>query len=246
MATKKQTTIAEELDQLLELQTIHSTLDKIQILKGELPMEVADLEDDIIGLETRLLKINTDFEEKEADVAARKNGIKESEGLILRYKSQLDNVKNNREYDALSKEIELQELEMQLHEKKIKELQIVIDSSKEIQKETQARLDSHKKDLELKRKELDKIIKETEKEETALNKKAEKVEEQIEERLIVAYKRIRGNYKNGLAVVEVERESCGGCFGKVPPQMQMEIRQRKKILLCEHCGRIMVAAKFEE
>jgi predicted nucleic acid-binding Zn-ribbon protein len=246
MATKKQTTIAEELDQLFELQTIHSTLDKIQILKGELPMEVADLEDDIVGLETRLVKINSDVEEKEADVLARKNGIKESEGLILRYRSQLDNVKNNREYDALSKEIELQELEMQLHEKKIKELQTVIVSSKEIQTETKARLDAHKKDLEHKRKELDKIIKETEKEEATLNKKAEKVEEQIEDRLIIAYRRIRGNYKNGLAVVEVERESCGGCFGKVPPQMQMDIRQRKKILLCEHCGRIMVAAKGEE
>lgn len=246
MATKKQTTIADKLDQLYELQTIHSTLDKIQILKGELPMEVADLEDDIVGLETRIVKINSDIEEKESDINARKIGIKDSEALIIRYKSQLDNVKNNREYDALSKEIELQDLEMQLHEKKIKELQISIDSSKEILKETTDKLKSFQKDLTHKKKELDKIIKETEKEETALNKKAAKVEEAIEDRLIKAYRRVRGNYKNGLAVVEVERESCGGCFGKVPPQMQMEIRQRKKILLCEHCGRILVAANTED
>ena len=246
MATKKQSTISDKLDQLYDLQTIHSKLDKFQILKGELPMEVADLEDDIAGLETRIMKITNDIEEKEFDIASRRNGIQESEALIMRYKSQLDNVKNNREYDALSKEVELQDLEMQLHEKKIKELQYAIDSSKEILKETNEKLTSFNKDLTHKRKELDKIIKETEKEEATLNKKATKVEAVIEDRLIKAYRRVRGNYKNGLAVVQVERESCGGCFGKVPPQMQMEIRQRKKILLCEHCGRILVAANTED
>ena len=242
MATKTaELTIADKLDQLYDLQSIHSKLDKIQILRGELPMEVSDLEDDIVGLETRTANIKGDIEGKEEDIASRRNGMKEAETLIARYKAQLENVKNNREFDALTKEVELQDLEIQLHEKKIKETHFAIEGSQEILKETEEKLDAFKKNLDQKKVELEKITKETEKEEEKLNKKAERMKKGIEERLIRAYNRIRSNYMNGLAVVEVERDSCGGCFGKVPPQMQMEIRQRKKILSCEHCGRILVA-----
>lgn len=241
MAKTAELTIADKLDQLYTLQTIHSKLDQIGILRGELPMEVADLEDDITGLETRVAKIEADINGKKEDIAARRLASKEAEALILRYRAQLDNVKNNREFDALSKEIELQELEIQLGEKKVKEAELAIESSEAILAETNEKLADYQKNLEVKKKELEKIIKETEKEETSLNKKASKMEGEIEERLIRAYSRIRSNYKNGLAVVTVERDACGGCFGKVPPQMQSEIRQRKKILLCEHCGRILVA-----
>lgn len=249
MATKtlsKELTIGEKLDKLYELQSIHTALDKINILRGELPMEVSDLEDDIVGLETRISNIKSDIESKEAEIAEKKNAAKESEALIARYKSQLDNVKNNREFDALSKEIELQELEIQLQEKKTKEFSLSIDQSKELLKETEEKLDAYNKNLKEKKKELEKIIAENEKEEASLNRKAKKVEKDIEDRLLNAYNRIRTNYRNGLAVVTVERDSCGGCFGMVPPQMQMDIRQRKKIILCEHCGRILVAPDVEE
>jgi predicted nucleic acid-binding Zn-ribbon protein len=240
-AASKDLTIGEKLDRLYELQSIHTNLDKIDILRGELPMEVADLEDEIVGLETRISNIKGDIDAKKSEIAEKKNGVKESEALITRYKSQLDNVKNNREFDALTKEIELQELEIQLQEKKMSEFTLGIDQSKEVLKETEERLDSLKKNLKEKKVELEKIIKETEKEEASLKRKAAKVEKIIEDRLLTAYNRIRSNYRNGLAVVTVERDSCGGCFGMVPPQMQMDIRQRKKIILCEHCGRVLVA-----
>ena len=246
MATTNELTIAEKLEQLYQLQTIYSKVDEIQVLKGELPIEVADLEDEIEGLHKRLAKIAEDIKNKEAEIAAKHNSIKESETLKERYNSQLDNVKNNREYDALTKEIEMQTLEMQLNEKKIKEEGINIEGLKEILTETQEKLADKEKNLEDKKVALEKIIATTEKEETKLGNKATRLEKKIEERLIKAFKRVRGSYRNGLAVVEVERDSCGGCFGKVPPQTQMEIRQKKKIILCEHCGRILVDASSEE
>ena len=166
--------------------------------------------------------------------------------MIARYKEHQDNVKNSREFDALSKEIEMQSLEIQLSEKKIREAQTAIENKNEFKEESKARLDDKKKDLEAKQKELEKITKETEKEEKALIKKSDKAKKGIEDRLVNAYTRIRNNYKNGMAVVKVERDSCGGCFSKIPPQRQMEIRQRKKIIVCENCGRILVDDTIDE
>ncbi len=247
MATATQElTIEEKLTQLHDLQTIYSEIDEIHILKGELPMEVADLEDDIEGLKIRVNKIDADITNKEDEISSRRNSIVESKALVEKYNRQLDNVKNNREYDALTKEIELQTLEVQLNEKKIGDAEIEIEGLKELLEETKEKAESKEKDLEVKKVELEKIISKTEKQEVKLTNKATRLAKKIEPRLINAFNRIRGSYKNGLAVVSVERDSCGGCFGKVPPQTQMEIRQRKKIILCEHCGRLLVDTNKEE
>lgn len=240
MAKTKELTIADKLDQLLSLQKIHSKIDQIHILKGELPMEVSDLEDEIEGLNLRIAKVNSDITNKEEEVNSRKNAIKDAKDLILKYEKQLDNVKNNREYDALTKEIELQNLDVQLHEKKINDAKVEIEKGKEIIVEIQSRLDSKVQNLAAKKTELEHIIQDTDKEENDLAEKAEKISSKIEERLLNAYNRTRKSYKNGLAVVYVERNACGGCFGHVPPQTQVEIKQKKKIVLCEHCGRILV------
>ncbi len=237
-------TIEQKLKALYELQTIHSEIDKIRIVRGELPMEVADLEDDVAGLETRIHKIKEEINELEDEIVNRKNTMKQAAAAIKKYEEQQNNVKNNREYEALSKEIEIQGLDIQVSEKKIKEYTFEIGNKTRVLEGAQASLDERRKDLDLKKAELDVITKETEKEEEAAMKKAAKAEKLIEERLLIAYERLRTNAKNGLAVVTVSRDSCSGCFNKIPPQRQSDIRQGKKIIVCEHCGRILVDDRF--
>ncbi|MEN9369295.1 MAG: hypothetical protein RI952_160 [Bacteroidota bacterium] len=237
-------TIEQKLKALYELQTIHSEIDKIRIVRGELPMEVADLEDDVAGLETRIHKIKEEINELEDEIVNRKNTMKQAAAAIKKYEEQQNNVKNNREYEALSKEIEIQGLDIQVSEKKIKEYTFEIGNKTRVLEGAQTSLDERRKDLDLKKAELDVITKETEKEEEAAMKKAAKAEKLIEERLLIAYERLRTNAKNGLAVVTVSRDSCSGCFNKIPPQRQSDIRQGKKIIVCEHCGRILVDDRF--
>ncbi len=237
-------TVEQKLKALYDLQTIHSEIDKIRTVRGELPMEVADLEDDVAGLETRIHKIKDEINGLEDEIVNKKNGIKQSLQLIKKYEEQQNNVKNNREYEALSKEIEIQGLDMQVAEKKIKEFTFEISAKTKILETAELSLDERKKDLDLKKGELDVITQETEKDEQALLKKAEKAEKGIEERLLSAYHKLRNNAKNGLAVVTIQRDSCSGCFNKIPPQRQSDIRQRKKIIVCEHCGRILVDEAF--
>jgi len=245
-ASKKEVSIAEKLDSLFELQKIDSEIDRIRTIRGELPLEVRDLEDEIGGLETRVGKIQDEIKELDNEIAERKNASKESETAITKYKERQNNVRNNREFESLSKEIEYQELEIKLHEKRSKESKIKIEGKKEILDEAQARLEMRKSDLSIKQKELDDIVSETQKDEDKLMKASEAAKKNIEERLIFAYSRLRDNAKNGLAVVQVMRGSCGGCFNKIPPQRQLDIVTKKKILVCEHCGRILVPATVEE
>nr|WP_121269973.1 C4-type zinc ribbon domain-containing protein [Pedobacter schmidteae] len=233
-------TVEQKLKALYELQTLHTQIDKIRQIRGELPMEVADLEDDVAGLETRIQKFKAELDDTEDAIVTRKNMIKEAQNLIKKYETQLKDVKNNREYDALTKEVEIQTLEIQVCEKKIREFGFDITQKTEIYDKALADLESRKKDLELKKSELETITAETEKDEQGLLKKAEQAETQIDERLLVAYTRLRGNANNGLAVVTIDRDSCSGCFNQIPPQRQLDIRQRKKIIVCEHCGRILV------
>jgi len=246
MTKDKEISMDEKLNLLLDLQSIDSQIDKIHTLKGELPLEVKDLEDDIEGLNTRLANFEKDVEALNGEISRHKNNIVEATALIAKYTKQQDNVKNNREFDALTKEIELQKLEVQLSEKRSKENAVKMDAKKEAIEDTNKKIADKEKALKAKNKELDKIITETDKEEKDLQKKSDAASKKIEERLLVAYNRIRKAYRNGLAVVSVERDACGGCFAQVPPQLQMEIRQRKKIILCEHCGRILVAPNVAE
>ncbi|WP_316770104.1 zinc ribbon domain-containing protein [Pedobacter frigiditerrae] len=233
-------TVEQKLKALYELQNIHTKVDKIRQVRGELPMEVADLEDEVAGLETRIQKIKAELDDTEDAIVNRKNMIKEAQALIKKYEKQLEDVKNNREYDALTKEVEIQNLEIQVCEKKIKEHGFEIASKTEIYDQALANIEARKGDLEVKKGELATITSETEKEEQALLKKADKAETQIEERLLTAYNRLRSNAVNGLAVVTIDRDSCSGCFNQIPPQRQLDIRQRKKVIVCEHCGRILV------
>lgn len=233
-------TVEQKLKALYELQNLHTKIDKIRQIRGELPMEVADLEDEVAGLETRIQKIKAELDDTEDAIVTRKNMIKEAQSLIKKYETQLKDVKNNREYDALTKEVEIQNLEIQVCEKKIKEYGFEITSKTEVYEQALANIDARKGDLDVKKTELETITAETEKEEQTLLKKAEKAETQIEERLLTAYHRLRNNAVNGLAVVTIDRDSCSGCFNQIPPQRQLDIRQRKKVIVCEHCGRILV------
>jgi len=233
-------TISEKLKALYDLQQIDSKVDKIRIVRGELPMEVKDLEDEIVGLTTRLENYTNEVKAFEESISKKKQSIKESNAMIKKYTTQQDNVKNNREYESLTKEIEFQNLEIQLSEKRMREYAAEIVNKNLVIEATQAGLDERKQDLSVKKKELAGIVAETEKEEEHLMKKSAEAAKIIEGRLIVAYNKIRNNARNGLAVVIVQRDSCGGCFNKVPPQQQLEIRQRKKVIVCEHCGRILV------
>lgn len=232
--------VEDKLRRLYAMQQVDSKLDEIEVLKGELPMEVNDLDDEIAGLETRTNNLKAAAKEIEVEIANYKGKIKEAESLQKKYKKQLDDVKNNREYDALTKEIELQGLEVQLCEKKIRDAQIRIDAKEETLKEAKARMSEKKKNLDAKKIELEKIIENTDKEEKKLKRSATAARKEIEERLLAAYEKIRKSYRNGLAVVPVDRDACGGCFNQIPPQVQLEISQRKKIIACEHCGRILV------
>ena len=239
-ATKAEITIAEKLVELYRLQHFDSLVDKITIQRGELPLEVQDLEDEVAGLETRLNKLKDELGEVETQVSDKQNLIKEAKAQIKKYEAQQAKVRNNREYDSLTKEIEFQNLEIQLAEKRIKEAKAQIDGKKAVVEESKTRHEERNKDLEVKKKELDDIIAETEKEEKDLKKKSDAAAKHIEERLLGAYRRVRGNSRNGLAVVPVERGSCGGCFNAIPPQRQLDISSHKKIIVCEHCGRILV------
>jgi predicted nucleic acid-binding Zn-ribbon protein len=247
MATKKkELTVEEKLKQLYELQLIDNELTELKILKGELPVEVSDLEDQIAGLQTRYDKQAGQISDQESTITGHKANIQEATSLIERYESQSQNVKNNREFEALEKEIEMQNLEIQLSNKKISGAQIEIEKITEKKNETNIRLEQKKADLEQKKIELERITKETEKQEKKLLKESDALRKNIEERLLIAYDRTRNNYRNGLSVVPVERNSCGGCFNHIPPQVQLEIGMRKKIIACEHCGRILVDGNILE
>jgi len=240
MAKKKESTVEEKLRALFDLQLIDSRVDEIRNVRGELPLEVEDLEDEVAGMSTRLDKMNADLAVIEDSIKEKKNLIEEAKSLIKKYTAQQDNVRNNREYNSLSKEIEYQDLEIQLADKHIKEFKAQIEQKNEVIATTSERLKERQEHLKHKQSELDEILAETEKEEQALIKESEKFEKNIEERLVKAYKRIRTNVKNGLAVVPVERGASGGSFFTIPPQVQMEIAARKKIITDEHSGRILV------
>lgn len=235
-------TIADKLAGLLELQDIDSKLDELRKLRGDLPEEVKDLEDEVIGIETRISKFQKEIETVEEEINKHKLNKKDSEKLIVKYKDQQMNVRNNREYDAISKELELQELEIQLSEKRIREAEYRIKTKQQEIEETETALNSRKAVLEQKRKELDKLINESHEEEEKLLKQSEKQSKKVEDRLLKAYTRIRSGAKNGLAVVAVDRGACGGCFNVVPPQRQADIMDKQKIIICEHCGRILADA----
>lgn len=238
--SKKEVSIADKLDALYELQKIDSEIDRIRTVRGELPLEVQDLEDELEGLDTRFKKLQEELKELEQEVSDRKIAVKDAETAIAKYKEQQKNVRNNREFESLEKEIEFQTLEIKLHEKRSKEAKFNITSKKEILDEAKARYDLRKGDLAAKKGELNEIINETQKEENSLIQKSDKAKALIDERLVTAYNRLRNNAKNGLAVVPVNRDSCGGCFNKIPPQRQLDIQSKKKVIVCEHCGRILV------
>ena len=233
-------TVEQKLKTLFQLQTMLSEIDKIKTLRGELPLEVQDLEDEIAGLSTRIDKIKAEVSELKAAIAGKRVEIEAAKASVEKYKSQQDNVRNNREYDFLTKEIEFQTLEIELCEKRIKEFTAEEqEKSEEVAKSTAA-LEERQKDLDQKKSELDEIISETKQEEEKLRDKAKDLETKIEPRLLQSFKRIRKNSRNGLGVVYVQRDACGGCFNKIPPQRQLDIRSRKKVIVCEYCGRIMI------
>ena len=233
-------TVEEKLKTLYQLQTMLSEIDKIKTLRGELPLEVQDLEDEVAGLSTRIDKIKSEIDELKAAIANKKIEIQTAKVSVDKYKAQQDNVRNNREYDFLTKEIEFQTLEIELCEKKIKEFTEEVETkTTEVEKST-VELEERDKDLVQKKNELDEIIAETKQEEEKLRDKAKNLELTIEPRLLQAFKRIRKNSRNGLGIVYVQRDACGGCFNKIPPQRQLDIRMRKKIIVCEYCGRIMI------
>lgn len=233
-------TVEEKLQNLYELQRIDTEIDKIKTLRGELPLEVQDLEDEIAGLETRIENLKVELGELDKTSSTRKMDIKKAEEAIKKYSEQLDNVRNNREYDALSKEIEFQKLEIELQEKRIREAQKAKAEKEALMEESKKRYADKVSDLEAKKGELNDIINETHKDEESLQSKSEELAATIDERLLTAYRRIRSNARNGLAVVTVDRDACGGCFNKIPPQRQLDIRSRKKIIVCEYCGRILI------
>ncbi|MCF8231494.1 MAG: hypothetical protein K9J27_04835 [Bacteroidales bacterium] len=232
--------IENKLVALYSKQKIDAQIDKIKVIRGELPLEVQDLEDEIAGLETRVEKFQNEIEEIDKDIKDKQNQIKESNDLIKKYEEQQMNVRNNREYDSIAKELEYQNLEIQLAEKRIKEAEEKKKAKNEQVEKAKSELDERKKDLEEKQKELNEIVSETEKEEKEMNEKSRKLDKEIEDRLLNAYNRIRENARNGLAVVKIERDACGGCFSKIPPQHQLDIKTHKKIIVCEFCGRILV------
>ncbi|HET6991961.1 MAG TPA: C4-type zinc ribbon domain-containing protein [Bacteroidia bacterium] len=236
--------VEEKLRALYELQQIDSQIDRIRTVRGELPLEVRDLEDEVAGLDTRANNLNEEIKKLEEAITEKKNVIKDAGLAIKKYEAQQGKVRNNREFDSLSKEIEFQNLEIALSEKRIKEFKAQIAAKKEMIDGSQAALDDRKNDLKLKKEELEDIISETRKEEEELLSRSKLAEEKIEGRLLHAYSRVRQNVRNGLAVVPVQRDACGGCFNKIPPQRQLDIRMHKKIIVCEHCGRILVDADF--
>ena len=243
MATKKDPTdlsVEEKLKTLYQLQTTLSGIDEKRALRGELPLEVQALEDEIAGLTTRIEKIQSEIKDFQAAISMKKGEIQEAQSYVDRYQKQLDEVKNNREYDTLTKEIEYQTLEIQLCEKKIKEAMIRIDERGKDLEQAEALKKDREVALTEKKNELDEIMQETREEEDKLKAKARDLETKIEERLLNSFKRIRKNARNGLGIVYVQRDACGGCFNKIPPQRQLDIKMHKKIIVCEYCGRILI------
>lgn len=236
----KDISVEEKLRALHELQSVVSDVDKIKTLRGELPLEVQDLEDEIAGLKTRLVNLDDEVKNLDTSINNKKISIKDSQALIVKYTEQQNNVRNNREFDSLSKEIEFQNLEIELSEKRIKEFTAEMAQKKETITASKEQLKEREEDLERKKNELSEITEETKIEEEKLRSKSEKIESFIEPRLLGAFKRIRKNARNGLAVVTIQRDACGGCFNKIPPQRQLDIASRKKIIVCEYCGRILV------
>ena len=232
--------VEEKLQSLFQLQSMLTEIDKIKTLRGELPLEVQDLEDEIAGLTTRIEKASQDVIEMSKGVTENKNTIEVSKSQIAKYQEQQDHVSNNREFDSLNKEIEFKNLEVELAEKRIREFTQAINAKKEEIESNKALVAEKQQDLEVKKSELQEIIEENRQEEERLREKCKNLELNIEPRLLQSFKRIRNNTRNGLGIVYVQRESCGGCFNKIPPQRQLDIRMRKKIIVCEYCGRIMI------
>ncbi|NDW18872.1 hypothetical protein D0T53_08095 [Dysgonomonas sp. 216] len=237
---EKEVTVEDKLKTLHELQTKLSEIDKIKTLRGELPLEVADLDDEIAGLKTRLAKYDNDLKETSTAISQQKQKIQDCNLKIEKYKEQLDNVRNNREFDHLSKEIEFETLEIELSEKRIREFTQDSKNISELIEKSNVQLEERSADLDQKKGELDEIISETKQQEEALREDIKGIESEIEQRLLQAFKRIRKSARNGLAIVPIERGACGGCFNKIPPQKQMDIKIGKKIIVCEYCGRIMI------
>ena len=242
MAKKEPTdlSVEDKLKTLYQLQTTLSAIDEKRALRGELPLEVEDLEDEIEGLTTRIEKIQNEIDEFQHAIVSKKAEILEAQTSLARYKAQLDEVKNNREYDTLSKEIEFQTLEIELCNKKIREAQNRINEKNLEKSQSTELLEDRQKELELKKSELDDIMAETRAEEERLKLKTIELEAKIEPRLLLSFQRIRKNARNGLGIVYVQRDACGGCFNKIPPQRQLDIKMHKKIIVCEYCGRIMI------
>jgi len=240
MSTVKEYSVQEKLTSLVTLQKIDSKLDELKVLKGELPMEVADLEDEIQGLHARQTRIEEEINGITEFIEQKKEAIKESGGLVKKYEKQSNNVKNNREFEAINKEIEMQQLEVKLAEKHIKDATDEISEKAVLLEKAKKTIGAKEGILNTKKEELEKIIASTEKEEKHFNKLAAEAKESVDPRLLTSYTKIRHSYRNGLAVVQVERDACGGCFYAIPPQKQSEIRQHKKIMVCENCGRVLV------
>ena len=239
-------TMEDKLRLLFQLQATDSQIDKIHLLRGELPLEVQDLEDDIQRLATRMENLQKEIRDIEKDIAFRRIDADNARGMVTKFETQQSNVKNSREFDSLTKEIENQKLDAELAEKYIREFSLLLKDRKENMEKTREAYEERKKDLEMKQKELESIVSETAKEEDSLQRKAEQIHSQIDARVLSAYRKVRNNARNGLAVVTVKRDACGGCFNKIPPQRQLDIKMSKKIIVCEYCGRILVDPAFEE
>ena len=232
--------VEQKLKTLYQLQTTLSKIDEIKTLRGELPLEVQDLEDEIAGLNTRVERIKTEVAELKQSIAGKRVEIETNKAQMAKYKEQQENVRNNREYDFLTKEIEYKTLEIELCEKRIREFsEKEVEKAREMEESIHAK-EERQKDLDMKQNELDEIISETKQEEEKLREKAKDLETKIEPRLLLSFKRIRKNSRNGLGIVYVQRDACGGCFNNIPPQRQLDIRSRKKVIVCEYCGRIMI------
>ncbi len=244
MAVQKSFTVEDKLKALFNVQALDSKLDKLRAVRGELPMEVSDLEDELAGLQTRIANMSIEIEELNEKIKTNTEKIKDSNSLIKKYTDQLNNVKNNREFDALNKEIELQGLEILAAEKRINDTNRLIVEKNDLVDGVKSGLETRIIDLEHKKSELTDIVAETEKEEALIMVDRNEVEKHVEEKLIKAYNRIRLNVKNGIAVAPILRSSCGGCFAKMPPQLEADIKSYKKIVICEHCGRVLIDAKL--
>jgi predicted nucleic acid-binding Zn-ribbon protein len=246
MARVREYSIQERLESIIKLQKIDSKLDEIKKLRGELPMEVQDLEDEIAGYQTRIDNVNNNIKEIEDYIKERKENQGDAQNALKKYEKQQNDVKNSREYEAINKQIEVSELDIKEAEKDVKMASTQIEDRELKKEETEKLIAQRMEVLNIKKEELQKISEETEKEEKSLKKERVKAEEDVFPRLLVSYNKIRENFRNGLAVVSVERDSCGGCHSAIPPQSQSEIRLRKRMTICEHCGRILVDEELTE